>query len=210
VGTSFGTAVGTRFLYFLAMSDFRTALWRTDGRPADTVEVDPNHPSASPFFAPAHVKGKLVFLAEDPVLGHQPHALDLWASTKAIGNGCARGNAEPTLAATDPILGGTLQVDLSSSHATQGALLVFGLPHASALQQVRFPGGCVVLFDAAMPTFAVPLRTDATGAARLTASLPLLPALIGARVVVQAAAGATATPPFRTDLSAGVELKLGR
>jgi len=183
---------GSRFVTFIAgTSALGRELWSTDGTTAGTTLVqDYNRGPGSGGGVPLLSGGRMIFAADDGVIGSELVALDLRAL--AIASSQPRGypcgvSGNPTLRATDPVLGGTLRVSGRGAASGTRGVLVMSLPTAPVPI-----GGCQLDVDpAALFFLAVGVRQTGGAWSRMY-PVANSPALLGLGVVLQAGFGPTA------------------
>lgn len=187
------TAIGTRHVWFQADDGAHgIELWVTDGTSAGTrlvADIDPRPPaglppyavgSANPFFFTLSA-GQLLFVADDGTHGYEPWKVFPGATAQVVGEGCTSNGRQPTLVATDPVLGAT--ATLGGDRAPAGAI---GLVQVAAplAAPIPFGTGCTIYVDPAilvtLPGFPVVQPSWAQ-----TLPIPNDPALATVRVAVQ-------------------------
>lgn len=127
---------------------------------------------------------RLVFFAEDPTRGAEPHFLiGLGAMFQVVGEGCGRGTRMMQLDSTPPNVGAAAELDVRHGPGNAVALLGIGAP---TLRSIAAPDGCMLHFDAVAPIAVTPFALRA-GAARFAVKLPNDPKLRGLSIALQVA-----------------------
>ncbi|MEE2886253.1 MAG: ELWxxDGT repeat protein [Planctomycetota bacterium] len=205
-------AIGSRRVFFRVETTkgVGVELWQSDGTSQGThLMADIQRgPGSGVDGQLAHARGKLFFRGDDGRSGSLDGDLwvaDLGGLTYQVGDGCAATGFPPVLDGTDPVLGGTFDIEVEGSPQTSGVILV-GLAYEPGME-LGF--GCRLFVD---PGTGIPLhfQTSSMGRARFANNpVPNLPANLGLRLMVQVALGSTSKAPLMTDLSNGLVLILG-
>ncbi|MHC4077592.1 MAG: ELWxxDGT repeat protein [Planctomycetota bacterium] len=204
-------AAGSRKLYFdvgRTLSADRE-LWVSDGTKTGTrmvYDLWPGDPGSEPTFL-THAHGKLLFAANDGKVGNELWAVDVGGNAQELGSGCAAQNLPPALSASDPVLGGKMTVRLVRARGSATTVLAIGLPTPGP---ALASGACVLPVDYTRPHVLLFLPTDAAGTWQLNQTVPNDPSLNSLYLVLHAAQGPSATPPFGLDLSNAVYLQPGK
>ncbi len=210
-----GVAVGSgRRLFAVCDAVGDPEPWITDGTPAGSRFVGDIHPgiggslswASTQTYGAILVGGKLVFGADDGVHGFEPWVFDPGASTRVLGSPCAAAFDPVTLHASNPQLGGTLELEVEKiPQGTTGVLI------AGVLAQKPLPilPGCFVHLDVASSSLLATFQPSAAGTWSKPLMLPNLPALSGVDLVVRPFVGPTLYR-FGGDLGAPVLLTFGR
>lgn len=146
---------------------------------------------------------RVFFSADDGVHGRELHVVPLTAFSEyvaePIGHGCApSGHAAPTLTAqSTAIAPGSLGLRIAGLVPQAPALLAVGAVET----HLPFASGCVLYVSP--PWISVVLTAD--GAGTIDVAVPLTPALVGVRALLQAFAAAG----LATATSAGLEVVIG-
>ncbi|MFQ5505760.1 MAG: ELWxxDGT repeat protein, partial [Planctomycetota bacterium] len=158
-------------------------LWETDGTPSGTRALFQQRPWRRGF-SPSSLtltRGKLLFSASDPVAGRELWVLDPGATAQRAGVACGAVAKRPTLDASDPVLGRTMQISGRQAPASALSLLLVG---ARAAPPVRFSGTCHAYVDpASLATLHAFVATQA--AWKLPLRLPPGKSLVGAHLALQ-------------------------
>ncbi len=181
-------------------------LWASDGTVAGTRIVGDSFPGAGSSFPEVFARfgDGLLFQADDGRTGAELHRIPLAdfgaAVASPFGTGCgARLAVEGT-----PGIGRsfTIRIDAAAPGGASG-LVLGSAPAADVLQ-----AGCVI--QVAAPSPLANYSTDAQGDARLTVSLPIDPALIGAHLFLQSVHLRVGGPLLGgLELTQGLELLVG-
>ncbi|MBK8978704.1 MAG: hypothetical protein IPM29_22630 [Planctomycetes bacterium] len=180
---------GARAVTFRHTVEPDDGLWISDGTEAGTVRVTTDGRSHR-----VHA-GRLLFSVD----GASLWALDLGALTEPVGEGNAFGHTAPSLHGSDPVLGAPLRLVLRDVPPLALRSVLLGLPCAPR------PFGSGTFAQVELPA---PIELTCRDA--IAIPVPDVPALVGARVALQAAAWPTATAPFHVDVTNGLHLQLGR
>jgi ELWxxDGT repeat protein len=200
-------AVGTRRACFSAVTGgLFPGLWITDGTVAGTQPILTEtwrYYGAEPA---ALSNGHLFALVNDKVYGKELASVAFTGVAHHSGTGCSGSGYPPELSATDPVLGANSTIAVRNAIPNSAGMLLIGAPSSPQ----RLSHGCSLHIGLA-GAFPVPFRTDAAGRwVQPGVAVPNLPALIGARVTLQAGVGPASTPPLGLDLSGGVLMVVGR
>ncbi len=201
---SFISAVGTRRVVFQVDGGGKgTEPWISDGTQGGTRilrDIFPGGDGAHPnqFLLAG---GRLVFRADDGAHGMEPWVWFPGATAKSFGFGSGGRFA---LSATDPALGGTMEMDVSGLGSSQNGLVLLAGPSHSPT--ALGPGW--IYFDAAKIFGAFLVSSQSGGTLRL--SIPSNSALSGYSLTAQAFIFPTKTPPLGGDLTNGVHLTFGK
>ena len=179
------TAIGSRHVYFAADDGNNgRELWVSDGTAAGThmatsmvpgrSSFDPNNVTEAQRRSFAVLKGRVYFAANDGNTGSELWSVDHGATATPVGDGCD--SPVPTLAATDPVLGGAATI----SGVGAGRLTVFGLP---ADFQFTLPPFCAIYLD---PSLLVGLNLSTTATWSFPLAIPSQRSLRGLTVSIQA------------------------
>ncbi|MBK8980129.1 MAG: hypothetical protein IPM29_29870 [Planctomycetes bacterium] len=174
------TRVGDEIWFVATEPTFGASVWRSDGTAAGTVRVDGTDLRAWPRFLA--VSGGRVFLdVEDLAHGRELWVADAGATAERIGTPCGEGVELPRLDASDPVLGGAVEIVGAGGEAGQPGVVLFGLPPAMPRRALDH---CVNLID---PTASELLLAfpDAARSRRIVAGVPADPAFVGGRLVAQ-------------------------
>ncbi|MEM7201026.1 MAG: ELWxxDGT repeat protein [Planctomycetota bacterium] len=181
---------GSRYAWFVGDDGvFGRELWRTDGVTVERMsDLRPGLAGAS--IREMRLSGdRLFFQADDGVHGAELFAIDPGAVAQSIGDGCGDGVREPTLLATDPVLGAPmLVVGLQAVPGTQGVLLL-----GAAAPPLNIGGGCFVHFSPSTAAVVVPIAPQRLDW-NVALPIPATPSLQGLAVTFQAVLGPTAAP----------------
>jgi hypothetical protein len=131
------------------------------------------------------VNGRFVVAADDLVHGDEPWAIDLGAVSEPVGLGTGAAIV-PSLRASDPILGSTMQIAGSGAEANTLAYLCLG----TAAGQYAAIGHLWFVTDLQVIAFAQPVG-DGFG---FSLPIPNLAVLDGIEFALQAIVGPTAGP----------------
>jgi ELWxxDGT repeat protein len=179
-------------------------LWRTDGTTAGTslaadVRSGPDGGDPGP---PVLSRGTLLFAADDGVHGRELHRHFPGATAQPVGQGC--GGALPTLAATDPVLGGVAA--LWGERAPPGTLgfVALGVWGPAFVLPVS---PCVLHVGPA--SIVVGVVPPSAGSWSLPLPIPALAALQGVVLRLQGGFGPTANAPLWCDLTNGLFATIG-
>lgn len=198
---------GSRFVYAGAEDDQAgSELWCTDGTPNGTrlvVDMNPNVGGSTPYGL-SLVGGRLYLIADDGRTGFEPRAVTIGASVSSVGRPYSTGLGEPTLGATDPVLGTTMMFYGHSAPMGISGYLLVSLGHPPA---TRVGARC---FLHVAPAATVPLAsfTSQSGRWRRAVPVPSSPALVGLPVAAQVIFAPTASP-LGFDTTQGLHLALG-
>ncbi len=135
---------------------------------------------------------------------------DLWSNELGavayeMGSGCAASGFPPRLTGTDPVVGGTMRLQVDGRPSSVGVLLL-GTPAAS-VTEMGF--GCRLFLDLGVG-FALGFQTSTTGRWQMTnVRVPNIPGTSGLRLVMQVALGGSTQLPFGLDVSSGLVLVAG-
>ncbi|MEZ5965281.1 MAG: kelch repeat-containing protein [Planctomycetota bacterium] len=124
------------------------------------------------------------------------------AASRAVGSGCAGSAGVPRLAGSDPILGRSMTLDLSS--ARPHSLCAFGL---STRRGHRPVGPCVLYLGDPLALAAA--STDSLGFSSLRLGLPLDPTLERVALYAQAFVDEPGARPTGVAFTAGLRLRAG-
>ena len=202
------TAVGSRRVYFLADDGANGGeLWQSDGTAAGTSLVaDLYVGSAGSQARGMSLSGGLVyFKANQPASFGRPDlfAFDPGASAQPYGFGCAATVDPPTLASTDPVLGGPATLSGTYAPSTLG-LLMLGVPFRTGLQ---YAPGCRFWLDLTfgiIDVFVFPVG----GVWSLDLPIPGDASLMGVQLGAQAGFPQSGAP-LNIAVTNGVLLRLG-
>jgi ELWxxDGT repeat protein len=182
-------------------------LWISDGTSGGTLrasDVNLGQAGSGPRGF-RHSGGRLVFSAQQVQTGRELWVLDLPATAQSFGHGCASSGRQPTLLATDPVLGANLGLRGEEGVGPAAAVVFVGRPTTT-------PGllapGCEVYLE---PTLLVPLLTVPVSGRRWSTILPIPndQSLAGAKLVLQAFLAPSGSP-LGFDSTNAVLLVLGR
>src|SRR5690606_27945246 len=179
-----------------------------DGTPAGTMPlVAPQLHHEWQWQHAGSSNGLLYFGAVDPVLGAEPHVLELGAAVQQLSPGCGGTGREANLRAT--VFGGRRGGFELYGRASQGRVAGL-LASAPPAGPTPFPaaGRCQLDVDAGSAAVLAALPISAARFGRVF-PLPDDPALHGLQLVVQAVVGPT-NGRLGFDLSNGLLLTLGR
>lgn len=129
------------------------------------------------------------------------------ADAISVGVGCGANTMDPPdLDASQPVLGSTLDIDVSEcAPGTQGLLYFsFGAPVGVALPGVA----CTIEVDFPNAFLLTPFTTDANGEFNVSFPLAAAPGVAGSEVTLQAVVFPT-TGPLGVDLTSGLLLRFG-
>jgi ELWxxDGT repeat protein len=204
--------IGSRKVFFRVVhsQSFGVELWQSDGTVLGT------HPIADIYRGPGsgvddqltHAQGKLFFRGDDGMSGSLDG--DLWsyelgAVAYEMGSGCAASGFPPRLTGTDPVVGGTMRLQVDGRPSSVGVLLL-GTP-AAPVTEIGF--GCRLFLDLGVG-FALGFQTSTTGRWQMTnVRVPNIPGTSGLRLVMQVALGGSTQLPFGLDFSSGLVLIAG-
>ncbi|MEE9127169.1 MAG: ELWxxDGT repeat protein, partial [Planctomycetota bacterium] len=203
-------AAGSRKLYFsggLTASGNRE-VWVTDGTKAGTRMVHdlwPGSKGSRPSYL-THAHGKLLFVANNGVVGNELWSLEVGGNAQALGPGCQAQGPRPILSASDPVLGGKMTIRYVRGGTSSASVLAIGLPTPGLA--LTF-GACVLPVDFTRLHVLQFLQTDAAGTWVLQPPVPSNTSLKNLYLVLQAAQGPSPTLPFGLDLSNAVYLQPG-
>jgi len=208
------TAVGSRQLFFQAMDGTNqtgmgkgSEVWVTDGTANGTkrlTDLNPADNNSAPIYFTLS-GGKLFFRANDGAKGIELWALKPGATGQSIGHGCPPSGA-PTLAATDPVLGGSITVAAKGRPGAGLALLV-GLKNNPVATGIGL--GCHLYVDPNKSPILLFFTPANDGSWKLTTKIPNSAAAVGLEVMLQVGYGPSGTLPLGVDLSPGMKLTLG-
>ncbi|MEM7204696.1 MAG: ELWxxDGT repeat protein [Planctomycetota bacterium] len=179
-------------------------LWASDATAAGTrivADLAIGSASSTPR-AMLLSRGRVLFSADDNLLGRELWSVDPGATAQPVGAACG-GGAPPQLATDDPVLGGIVTVTTRAPPTSAGAVLL-GLP----VPAQPLGSGCFLYLAPATSTVLAPVPA---GPSRRSFAIPLpqAVALAGVRVSLQAVL-APSTAPLGADLSNAVWWTLGR
>lgn len=197
------TVVGSRWVWLVGNTSGVRSLWRTDGSTAGTMRTADSFTLCGPL-ATAH--GRLLFCVHDPVRGREPFTVDVGATARPYGFGCATGLRSPRLSGTDPVLGAQVRLRGSELSQAVAAIALIGVPFATPLFVPGEP--CAVYTGVSGPAVALPATVRA-GTFDVFLTVPATPSLAGVRVATQAVAYPGQTL-LGVDFTNAVELLLGR
>ncbi len=132
--------------------------------------------------------------------------VDPGATGQSIGHGCPS-SGTPSLAATDPVLGGNVTLSANGKPGIGGLALLLGVTQNALSTSVGF--GCHVYVDVTKPHVLQFYTPAPNGSWKLTLGVPNSAALKGVEVMAQVGYGPTGTMPLGIDLSPGMKLTLG-
>ncbi|MCB9871726.1 MAG: hypothetical protein H6837_17870 [Planctomycetes bacterium] len=200
---------GSRRVFFTANPDDRNEpeLWVSDGTAGGTRQVYDLRPGpygSHPVFL-VHAHGKLLFGADDGLIGREVWAVDIGGSKQVVGGGCGASFA-PILDCADPVLGARFAIELRRAEPNRNMVFALGLPAAAPFTI----GGCVLALDYGLGHLLTFAQTSATG--RWQTSLQVADNVnrIGLRLAIHAGVDSPGHPPFGMDFSNTVYLVLGR
>ena len=131
--------------------------------------------------------------------------VDPGATGQAIGHGCPS-SGTPTLAATDPVLGGSITLAAGGKPGI-GLALLAGLKNNPLGTSIGFD--CHLYVDPNKSPTLLFFTPAKNGSWQYTTGLPNNASAKGFEVMVQVGYGPTFTGPIGVDLSPGVKLTLG-
>jgi ELWxxDGT repeat protein len=197
---------GSRYVYFHGDDGVSgIELWRSDGTQQGTTRVADVVPGAGSS-APYQLRplgGNLVFLANTPATGIEPFAVPLDAHGQAVGTACGAPARATTLAATDPVLGGTCTLSGREAFPGSAGVLFCGTPAAAPIPF----GACRWLLSPASFFFLAAVPTSGT---TWSMALPIPNDLALVRVLLRAqGVFAVTDAPGGFDVSNAANLNLG-
>lgn len=149
--------------------------------------------------------GRLFFTRHDEKIGRELWVLDPGATAQTVGTGCGRGARLATLAATDPVSGGSVRVTGTETFPNAACALLLGVGND---RPVPLGSGCWSHVD--LSRFFLVLDSFFGRAATWTRSYPVPgdPSLIGVRAMLEGwYLGTDAPSGFET--TNGVRLTFG-
>ena len=205
-------SVGSRRVFFRVVHSqgFGVELWQSDGTVLGT------HPIADIYPGPGsgvdhqltQARGKLFFRGDDGKSGSLDGDLwsfDVGAVSYQVGSGCAASGFPPRLTGTDPVVGGTMRVQVDGKPSSVG-LLLLGTP-ATPVIEMGF--ACRLFLDLGVG-FGLGFQTSPRGRWHMSnVRVPNISGTSGLRLVMQVALGPSNQGPFGLDFSPGLVLIAG-
>ena len=203
------TAAGDSLFFTGTTNSYGAELWRSDGTVEGTrlaADIWPANISSTPHDL-CLWRDKLLFAADDGIVGTELWKVALGATATPIGTGCSTAFPPPRLSASAPVLGTSLVVSVDGGRASTLGALLAGL-HAEP--PLSLGHGCTLYLGLGLQVDLGYFVTSATGHGSLSLPIPGDPGLIGVTLGAQAILAPTGNLPLGVDFTNGLLLTIDR